>query len=399
MRARKTARIALVAVACSMSAIAAQSEGAGAATPEGAPAALQTLDQQAAQSARQGLDWMAGLQKENGSWSNENYPAMTALALWAFTRSDHPDKAAVCAKAATFITQFAQKDGGIYKPASGGRGSGGLSTYNTAICMIALHTYDHITYAPLILKARKFMASCQLVGDSDDAGGFGYNQPPAKGAHDVLIKLMKRSRADLSNTGWAAQSMRVTQDLEDLRQGEAPVDIDWKASLAFVEKLQNQDKDDVENYGSFGYEKSGERGGTHVSKKSGTVKLNGYGSMTYAGVESMIYAQVDRTDPRVRSALEWAALNWSVEENPGMGTKGLFYYFNIMSKALSLNGTDTLRTPKGEVIPWKKELIDKLIAVQQPDGSWINKNNQFWEGDAVLVTAYAVLALEYANGQ
>ncbi len=70
-----------------------------------------------------------------------------------------------------------------------------------------------------------------------------------------------------------------------------------------------------------------------------------------------------------------------------------------MSKALSLNGTDSLRTPKGEVIPWKKELIDKLIAVQQPDGSWINKNNQFWEGDAVLVTAYAVLALEYANGQ
>lgn len=398
MRTNKTARIALVAAACSMCAATSQSEVTEGAGPQVAPAAIQTLEQQAARSARQGLDFLAKLQKENGSWSNENYPAMTALALWAFTRSDHPDKAAICAKAAAFITQFAQQDGGIYKPASGGRGSGGLSTYNTAICMIGLHTYDRITYAPTILKARKFMASCQLIGDSGDAGGFGYNQKSPQGVRGILMRIKKRPRADLSNTGWAAQSMRVTQDLEDLRAGETPVDIDWKATLAFVEKLQNQDKADA-NYGSFGYEKSGERGGTHVSKKSGTVKLNGYGSMTYAGVESMIYAQVDRSDPRVRSALEWAARHWSVEENPGMGTKGLFYYFNIMSKALSLNGTDTLRTPEGKIIPWKKDLVDKLISVQRPDGSWINKNNQFWEADAVLVTAYAILALEYVNGQ
>lgn len=175
--------------------------------------------------------------------------------------------------------------------------------------------------------------------------------------------------------------------------------MDWSAALKFIEKLQNQDKEDSEHYGGFGYETGGSRGGTFVSEKDGTVKLRGYGSMTYAGLESMIYAQVDQTDPRVRSALEWAARHWSVDENPGMGKKGLFYYYNIMGKALSLTGADTLARPSGDPIPWKKQIIEKLAAIQKPDGSWINTDNQFWEADPVLVTAYSVLTLEYALGR
>ncbi len=84
----------------------------------------------AVQSMDKGLNWLKTQQRENGSWGNENYPAMTALGLWAFARGNHPDKANVCKKAATFVANFSQKDGGLYKPASGGRGSGGLSTYN-----------------------------------------------------------------------------------------------------------------------------------------------------------------------------------------------------------------------------------------------------------------------------
>jgi len=176
------------------------------------------------------------------------------------------------------------------------------------------------------------------------------------------------------------------------------VDIDWTATLKFVEKLQSNDPEDAEHYGGFGYEQEGSRGGTHVSKKDGTVRLRGYGSMTYAGLESMIYAQVDRSDPRVRSALDWATRHWSVEENPGMGKKGLFYYFNIMSKALSLYGVDELRRPEGEAIPWKAQIIRKLAEIQREDGSWVNTDNQFWEADPVLVTSYAILSMEYALG-
>jgi len=344
---------------------------------------------------RRGLDWLAEVQNPDGSWSNPNYPALTALGLWAFTRSDHPDRDAICEQAAAFVATFAQEDGGIYKPATGGRGSGGLSTYNTAICMTALHACNKHRYAPLLLKAREFMASSQLVGDSPGAGGFGYNQPSSFVGTDS--GAARQERADLSNTGWALQAMRVTQDLEDLRSGGKPVDINWAQALKFIERLQRRDPDDPENHGGFGYDPTGERGGM-TPKSSGAVALRGFGSMTYAGIESMIYAQVDRNDPRVRSAIAWAARHWSVDENPGMGLRGLFYYYNLMGKALRLSGSDALRRDDGSMIEWKRELLEKIISLQKPDGSWVNTDSQFWEGDAALVTAYAILALQYAQG-
>lgn len=353
--------------------------------------AEQTSDDKAKAAIRRGLDWLKANQAEDGHWSSPNYPATTALALWAFARSDHPDRAAVCSKAAAFIEKRVQPDGGIYKPAIIGWLGGGLSTYNTAICMVALHALDRTKYAKTILDARKFVASSQLTGDSPVSGGFSYN-PPRPGANP------DKARADLSNTAWALRAMRETQDVEDLRPGGKTVDVNWNASLTFVEKFQNRDQSDATNYGGFAYSLGGERGGTTVGK-DGTMKLAGYGSMTYAGLESMIYAQVDRADPRVRSAVEWAANHWSVDENPGMGSKGHFYYLNIMAKALSLNGADTLARKDGDPIPWKSQLVGKLVATQAKDGSWSNKDNTFWEGDAALVTPYSILALQMALGR
>jgi len=39
-----------------------------------------------------------------------------------------------------------------------------------------------------------------------------------------------------------------------------------------------------------------------------------------------------------------------------------------------------------------------VISLQKPDGSWVNENNRWWENDPVLVTAYSLLALEFASG-
>jgi squalene-hopene/tetraprenyl-beta-curcumene cyclase len=195
--------------------------------------------------------------------------------------------------------------------------------------------------------------------------------------------------------------MRYTQDAEDLRPaGVKKVDVDWDAAVKYAEKLQNKNEDDPTNYGGFSYSERGARGGTSVDKKTGQVRLAGFGSMTYAGLETMIYAQVDRTDPKVRSALEWAARHWSVDKNPGMGTKGLFYYYNVMGKALSISGVDSLEQPDGNgQIDWREQVIEKLASTQQSDGSWVNRDNHFWEGDASLVTAYAILTLEYITGR
>ena len=38
-----------------------------------------------------------------------------------------------------------------------------------------------------------------------------------------------------------------------------------------------------------------------------------------------------------------------------------------------------------------------IAARQQPDGSWVNSNPRWMEGDANLVTAYALLALAHCR--
>lgn len=351
--------------------------------------AAYTRAQDAAAVMNKGLDWLKVNQKPSGAWSDENYPALTALGLWAVARSGREDLKETADKAAVFVAGFAQPDGSIYKPAGGGRGSGGLSTYNTAICMVVLQELDAAKYAPAILKAREFMVGAQVQGDSPGAGGFGYGRPGES----------PRDRPDLSNTAWALMAMRRTQAAEDRRPaGAQRADIRWDAALAFVEKLQNRDADDATGNGGFGYESGGERGGTTTSQ-GGAVTLRGFGSMTYAGIESMIYAQVGPDDPRVRSAIAWAGRHWSVEENPGMGTRGLFYYYTILAKSLRLVGGDgVLKNQVGEPIPWRADLTKKLVATQRPDGSWANEDNTFWEGDPALVTSYALLVLQDVAG-
>jgi squalene-hopene/tetraprenyl-beta-curcumene cyclase len=43
-------------------------------------------------------------------------------------------------------------------------------------------------------------------------------------------------------------------------------------------------------------------------------------------------------------------------------------------------------------------LISELAKKQQSDGSWINESSERWlEGDAELVTAYALLSLSYCK--
>ena len=326
-------------------------------------------------------------------------------------------------KGAAYVASFAQEDGGIYRPAlPGRRGSGGLSTYNTAICMMALYQVDPEKYADIILKAREYVAGSQLVGDSEGdaapvatsgAGGFGYNRPPTaeeRARRAAVAQKMgalapgggrgaggpPQDRADLSNTGWALMAMRMTEALEDQRPaGEKRADINWDAALRFVESMQNRDTGDPDLDGSFGYEKGGERDGRAAAGPEGKVSLRGFGSMTYDGLESLIYAKVDRNDPRVRSAVAWAARHWTVEENPGFGQRGLFYYYTILSKSLGLftKGASFIGAD-GKPVDWRGDLVRKLAASQADDGSWSNEDNTFWENDAALVTAYSLLSLE-----
>ncbi len=321
-----------------------------------------------------GAKFLVANQAEDGHWSDAQMPALTALPLWAL--SGVTSEAAVREKAAKFVLSTQREDGGFYVPKPG-RGGSGLGNYNTAVCLSALYESKLAPVAAL-LKAREYIASSQLTGDDTMAGGFGYD------------RLSRRRYADLSNTSYALDAMARTASLEELRTSGKKVDLNWAQAIAFVENLQKKEGSEK---GGAAYNERTPQGGT-ATNAAGKVNLRAYGSMSYAAVLSMCSAKLTKADPRVRNALDYCTRYWSVEENPGMGRQGLYYYYDILARALAAAGVDELFSEDGKTIYWKRELAAKLLALQQPDGSWVNDNNRFWESDPVLCTSFAMIVLE-----
>lgn len=332
------------------------------------------------------LDWLAANQKPSGAWSNEQFPALTALSAWAFIRSSHPQRDKVVPLALTYLKSCVQPDGGIYVPVEGRKG-GGLSNYNTAICMTTLHAVGDPSLTRIILDARAFVAKGQHSGDDEYSGGFGYD------------KSTDRAYADLMNTLYAAEAMRFTEGIEDQRPaGEARAEVDWKATAEFITRMQNTPDAGAGEAGGFFYKPGESKAGT-VTNESGRIVFRSYGTMTYSGMLALVYAGVDRDDPRVRSAFDWASKHWSLEENPGMGMEGYYFFFNVLSRSLSAYGADLVPLADGTTVNWRKDVANRLLNSQKIDpatghGYWLNEAGRYWESDPILVTAYTLLALQ-----
>lgn len=327
-----------------------------------------------------GAAWLQKNQRPDGTWSETNTPALTALPLWALAASGRGDCATNVARAVAFLLRCQQPDGGIYVK-NPDRPGGGLGNYNTCVCIAALYATGRKDLMPAVLRARSYIAASQHLGDDLHNGGFGYDN------------AAPRLYTDLNNTAFALDAMRRTQAAEDFRPaGQKRADVNWDAALNYVTSMQAKDG---ETRGGFIYNKFDPKGGL-ATNAAGRIALRAYGSMSYAGLLSLLHANLSRGDPRVRAALDYASRFWTVDENPGQGQQGLYFYLNVMARALNVAKVDKLPNPEGE-IAWREDVLRKVVELQQPDGSWQNDNNHWWENDPVLATAYSLLTLEFAG--
>jgi squalene-hopene/tetraprenyl-beta-curcumene cyclase len=334
---------------------------------------------------KKGQDWLRQHQNPDGSWSLNDYPALTALPLWAYmgnpegVPSAPADRPEYIRKGYDFILSAARPDGGIYRK--------GLANYNTSISVLALVMARDPKYDSVIRAGHDFVIGQQTKGMSDPSmdGGIGYD-PTGPGRH----------HPDLSNTVIALEAIRESEEIANKERPNGPK-LNWEAATQFIQRCQNLPGVNKEPYVSTNPD---DRGGFIYfpgDSSAGETGKNGarsYGSMSYAGLLSYIYADLKKTDPRVTSAVDWLKGHYSVDENPGMGIDGLFYYYQVMAKALSTYGAPDLSLEDGRKVNWPQELAKKLINLQQEDGSWKNESGRWMEKDPVLATAYSVLTLE-----
>jgi squalene-hopene/tetraprenyl-beta-curcumene cyclase len=345
------------------------------------PAKDRSLQLEIEHAIDRGLYVLKSKQTDAGYWSMPETPGLTGLVLTAIVkeptgaiRANPPE---LVRKGYEYLLQCQQPDGGIYVK--------GLANYSTSVCILALMAADPVAYDSELKRARNFIIGQQghfppgSMGEAYD-GGVGYGD--------------KSLHFDVSNTSFALEALHETRHLSENTVAGAK-DLNWNAAIAFLERCQNVPsrnheswvKGDARNFGGFVYDPMNKKG------------LLSYGSMSYAGLLSYIHADLKKDDPRVTAVFDWLRHNYTLDENPGMGLDGLFYYYHMMSKALSAHGTETLAMTDGKEVTWASDLALKLINLQQTDGSWVNSSGRWWEKDPTLVTAYAMRTLEIVHPQ
>ena len=352
----------------------------------------QSLRQEVQHSIDEGLAYLKTQQNPGGWWSNADYPALTALVMTASfgDPARHGDALGEDArdeglrKAHAYLMSCVQPDGGIYRK--------GLSNYNTSISLVALLAERDGRNDATLRRARRFVLSAQHHGPEGDPGDGGFGYDPG-GEH-----------ADVSNTVYSLEALRLSQGLPSMGDAAKDPDLDTKVAVAFLQRCQNlpaYNKEpwatgDAADKGGFIYE-SGSSKATAAAKpgEPPPKALRSYGTMTYAGLLSYIYADLKPDDPRVQAAHDWLLANYTLDDNPGMGKAGVYYYYELMAKALAAYGAGELDLPGGRNVDWREDLATKLLSLQTKEGYWQNDNGRWWEKDPVLATAYSLIALEF----
>ena len=329
------------------------------------------------QLVQRGVMFLRTMQNDDGSFSPELGPGITSLVTTSLLRSGVPENDPVIAKALQYIEKFAQDDGGIYQEGSLYR------NYETSLAMLCFAEVKAERFVDYTKRAQEFVKEIQSEGDPSESkyGGAGYG---------------KHKRPDLSNTSFMIDALKAS--------GLGENDPAMKKALLFVSRCQNLESEHNmtphnNKIGDGGFYYTCAAGG---SSQAGVVEnggLRSYGSMTYAGLKSMIYAGVKKDDQRVKAATEWISKNYDLTKNPGMSppNDGLYYYYHTFAKCLHALGEKKIKDAKGKEHDWRAELIETMAKSQEKNGSWVNKSDRWLEGDAELVTAYALLSLSYCK--
>ncbi len=346
-------------------------------TPAASPIDVQAY----AQAVDRAIDFLQNkAQAPDGSYAAANGPGVTAVVTAALLRHGRTPNDPLVAKSLKYLEGFVQADGGVSLKSSMYR------NYETSLALMCFAEANRDgRYDRLVRGAEKFLKANQWT----EAQGQDKSSPAYGGAG-----YGKHMRPDLSNTNFLVDALHAA--------GAGPNDEAMQKALIFVSRCQNLESEHntlpwAAKNPDGGFYYTAAAGGESPAGKTPNGGLRSYGSMTYAGLKSMIYAGVGRDDPRVKAATRWIEQHYDLSSNPGMGPSGLFYYYQTFAKALDATGKNELVDAAGKKHDWRRDLVVELLKRQRPDGSWVNRDPRWLEGEPSLVTGYVLLALSYCK--
>ena len=284
-------------------------------------------------------------------------------------------------KGLDYLTGFVRDDGGIY--AEGSR----IKNYETCVVLMAFaEANDDHRYDKIIKGADAYIRGLQAEGLKGGPASVGYGGVGYGGS----------TRPDLSNTAFLIDALKAA--------GAGPDDKAIQDALIFVSRCQNLESE----HNTTEFAAKDPDGGfyyTPMAGKGPDAGKNGQGRAAQLWLHDLFGTEehdLRRRRPGrrareggrrlgARSITTWRA-------NPGKGTAGLFYYYITFAKALDALGNANSKRPTANRM-LGTTICCPMAGQQEKDGSWVNANNQWLEGDANLTTGFALLALSYCRPQ
>ncbi len=315
-------------------------------TSSASPALDMVVQREAEAAVVRGMAWLEAQQGGDGRFGSNAPPAATALALAALKAGGASNRT-VLRNAERYVREIA-----------GGTASGGLEAMNRQVCRSIL-------------------------------GMEGFNGSSSKVAVRRDLDLWKKA-------DWAAEREAGARSRDfELRQ------IMWrKTSVALAAQGKDPNRAQAEAFARAAVGAPPVATNLLVTPPPQPKVRRGYGNLTYSGLLRLVQDDVSSDDPRVDSMLNWAEHHWSLDENPGKGQAGLYFFYNALSKCLAASGEEDILPLDGKPpIRWRDDIARKLVALQRQtengkSGYWVNENHAYFENDPVLATAYALLSLE-----
>ena len=326
----------------------------GAADQESAASGPDDREADAGEAIGQAWDWLSSRQTDDGSFRSADTSgvcsaARTAMALWALSVTRPAGQAgAPCREAAGYLLSMQKEDGGIFDAGSGLRFS------TSAVVRQALRAYQ-------------------------EAGG---EHEAVSSALNGLELFLSQQHAQESQDSQRAAA--VAEDVER-RIGALGQDPDLSTgvdrALKFLRRIEGGKK-------SPGAESPPRRAQ----------------ALTYRQLLEQVGQDLTPQSETVQKAIAVLKDDYTLEKNPDLtrrfgaadprqGSAGLYYYYLTLARTLGCTGSPVLETTDGTSHDWPRELEQRILSLQQPDGSWRNSNGRWWEDDPVLVTAYALITL------
>ena len=296
------------------------------------------IRQQARQLAGGGLAYLGRRQNSSGAWLGRYGPAVTALVVRGFLEAGVSTGNIHVQRGLRFIESNRRSDGGFYNNVE--------PAYNTAIVLRTLSMLPEPRYQRQARRGLAFLhqqLQASIPTPGSDAAWY---------AHRSLF----RSRI-LGNR---------------FAQSEKTVSRQITAGLWISGKVLDP------------------------HERRADAVLTQYGSITYAQLKSMIYAGLQARDPRVVHLSHWIAAHYALNYNPAEnGSQGLYYYYVVFARVLRAAGRTRVVDADGVSHNWRRNLVTALARRRRANGSWKNGAGSAWlEGNPVLATTYAVLALD-----